>query len=238
MSVTAESLRKLHRIHRQLTDLRERLRRGPKQISAAEANVARLQENNEQVQETLTRLRVACDEKQLHLKSAEDRISDVKRKRNECGTNKAYQALIEQIAADEMATSVLSDEILELLERVDDHANLLKEASQEVEKAAGDSEKVTQRVAGEQHLVEVDVGRLAKELAEAEKELPGEVKTEYDRVVKARGEGALTAVEADMCGGCYQMITSQMLNDLALSRPVFCKACGRLLYLPEGYGVI
>ena len=138
MSVTAESLRKLHRIHRQLTDLRERLRRGPKQISAAEANVARLQENNEQVQETLTRLRVACDEKQLHLKSAEDRISDVKRKRNECGTNKEYQALIEQIAADEMATSVLSDEILELLERVDDHGNLLKEASQEVEKAAGD----------------------------------------------------------------------------------------------------
>ena len=42
MAVTAAALRELHRIHRQLSDLRERKERGPKQIKAREANLARL----------------------------------------------------------------------------------------------------------------------------------------------------------------------------------------------------
>ena len=36
MSITAEALRELHRIHTQLGDLRERLARGPKQVLARE----------------------------------------------------------------------------------------------------------------------------------------------------------------------------------------------------------
>ncbi len=43
MPGTADLLRTLHRIHQQLGDLRERLERGPKQIKAREANVARLE---------------------------------------------------------------------------------------------------------------------------------------------------------------------------------------------------
>ena len=37
-------LRILHRIHRQLTDLRERLDRGPRQVRAAETNVQHREE--------------------------------------------------------------------------------------------------------------------------------------------------------------------------------------------------
>ena len=39
MTISADVLRELHRIHRQLADLRERLDRGPRQIRAREANV-------------------------------------------------------------------------------------------------------------------------------------------------------------------------------------------------------
>jgi predicted nucleic acid-binding Zn-ribbon protein len=44
MALTATTLRDLHRIHVQLGDLRERSARGPKQIKAREAAVARLEE--------------------------------------------------------------------------------------------------------------------------------------------------------------------------------------------------
>ena len=39
MTTLTDSLRTLHRIHRQLADLQDRLQRGPKQIRAGEANV-------------------------------------------------------------------------------------------------------------------------------------------------------------------------------------------------------
>src|SRR5690606_6801321 len=42
MALSAELLQRLHRIHRQLSDLRERQEKGPRQVKAREANAAKL----------------------------------------------------------------------------------------------------------------------------------------------------------------------------------------------------
>ena len=47
------------------------------------------------------------------------------------------------------------------------------------------------------------------------------------------GAEALAPVEGECCGGCSQTLTPQTINALRLDKPVFCKSCGRLLYLPE-----
>ena len=47
------------------------------------------------------------------------------------------------------------------------------------------------------------------------------------------GEGALAAVEGEVCGGCYHKLTPQTMNELKMSKVVFCKSCGCMLYLPE-----
>ena len=91
MTVPATALRELHRIHRQIADLRGRLERGPKQIRAGEAVVKQLEQEVEQAKHTLTRTRVAADEKQLQLKQREDRIKGLQLKLNECGNNREYQ---------------------------------------------------------------------------------------------------------------------------------------------------
>ena len=233
MNKTGEALRQLHRIHRQLTDLRERLGRGPKQIHAGESNVKCLEENLTQSQQDIKAARIAADQKQLQLKVAEDRIEDLKGKLNACGSNREYQALREQIAADEMATSVLADEILETLEKIDQYEESLAEATATRDKAGQELEKLKVRVNEERKSLELDLARLTGELKDTEATLPAEFKVDYDRIVKARGEETLAQVDGNSCGGCYQMITSQMLNELHLSRPVFCKSCGRLLYFPE-----
>ena len=116
MTFTAASLRELHRIHRQLSDLRERLERGPKQIKARQANAAAAEEKLAKTHADSKAARVAVDQKQLLLRSGEAKIFDLKNKLNACHTNREYQALRDQILADEMANSVLSDEILEAME--------------------------------------------------------------------------------------------------------------------------
>ena len=45
MASLTESLRTLHRIHRQLSDLRDRLARGPKQVAVIETNVKKAEED-------------------------------------------------------------------------------------------------------------------------------------------------------------------------------------------------
>ena len=237
MTITGSALRELHRIHKQRTDLRGRLDRGPKQIAASEGAVRRMELATEEAREALKKARIASDEKQLQLKSREARIEDLKTKLNSANSNKEFQTLKDQIAADEQANLVLEDEILESLEKIDQLAEALKTAEADQATATAEANKVKSRIEGERAGLQSELERVLGELAEAEKNLPSDFKSDYDRVAKARGEEALAEVDGEVCGGCFQMLTPNMMNDLYLAKPVFCKSCGALLYLQEGRGV-
>ena len=101
MSVTASALREIHRIHRQITDLRSRLDRGPRQVKASEVHLQGLEEKCAAEKESLKQTRMSADSKQLQLRQREDRIKDLQIKLNGCSSNREFQALKEQIAADE-----------------------------------------------------------------------------------------------------------------------------------------
>ena len=237
MSTTGSALRELHRIHKQLTDLRSRLDRGPKQVAASEGAVRRMELDAEQAKEAHKKARIASDEKQLQLKSREARIEDLKSKLNQASSNKEFQTLKDQIAADQQANSVLEDEILESLERIDILAAKVKKAEADLANAKTESGKVKTRVDSEQAGLESELARVLSELKDAEGNLPSDYKQDYARVARVRGEEALAEVEGEVCGGCYQMLTPNMMNELYLAKPVFCKSCGALLYLAEGRGV-
>lgn len=234
MTITGTALRELHRIHKQLTDLRGRLDRGPKQVAASEGAVRRMELDAEQAKETYKKARIASDEKQLQLKSREARIDDLKAKLNIANSNKEFQTLKDQIAADQQANSVLEDEIFESLEKIDQLAETVKEAEAALAHASTEAGKVKSRVEGEQANLESELARVLAELKEAEVNLPSDFKADYDRVARVRGEDALAEVDGEVCGGCFQMLTPNMMNELYLAKPVFCKSCGALLYLTEG----
>ncbi len=232
-NVDVSVLRTLHCIHRQLGDLHSRLDRGPQQIRAAEANVQHRDELLSRAKAEAKALRVAADQKQLQLKSGEDKVKDLRRKLNAANNNREYQALLDQIAADEMANSVLADEILESLERVDTFGKNIADAEAAAAAAKQKAEQVHAEVARQKPLLTADVERLEAELQQTEAMLPAEVRELYRRVVRQKGEDALAVVENQYCGGCNQQIQLNMLNQIMLGQPVFCKTCGRLLYLPE-----
>ena len=233
MTFTAAALRELHRIHRQLTDLRERLDRGPKQVKARQSAVAAAQERLTKTQAEAKAARVAVDQKHLLLRSGEAKIFELKNKLNTCNTNREYQALRDQILADEMANSVLSDEILEAMEKIDHFKPAIAEAEQQIVKQKEELTKVQQAVRDQEEVLRTDVRRLEEELKAAETALPDDFRDAYQRIVKARGEDAMAQVEAESCGGCHQQLTPNVMSQLTMAKVVFCRSCGRLLYLPE-----
>jgi predicted nucleic acid-binding Zn-ribbon protein len=233
MTATTETMSQLHRIHKQLTDRRERLEAGPHRVMAHEARFAKLENDKALAKENATQLRMAIDSKQLLLQTAENKISELKGKLNACSSNREYQALSEQIAAAEMANSVLEDEILEAMDRSEQLALVVTEAEGEVFKGVTFLADAKQSVSEEEQAHKLSIAQLKSELAEAEMHLPDEVRSDYDRIVRTRHEDSMAAVEGDICIGCYQKITPNMVNLLAMKKVVICKACGRLLYLAE-----
>jgi predicted nucleic acid-binding Zn-ribbon protein len=233
MSVTAAVLRELHRIHRQLRDLRGRLEAGPKQIKHREAVVNRITGELEQAKADYKAARIHADQKQLQHRSAEEKIKDLKIKLNAASSNREYQALRDQIAADEMATSVLADEILELLEKIEMLAGRIKEIEQKLEKARDDLANCRMQVADQEALLRADVQRLEAELAQAEAQLPLDFRELYERVIRSKGDDGMAQVDGETCSGCYQRVTPNKMNQLMLGQVAVCGSCGRILYLPE-----
>lgn len=132
-----------------------------------------------------------------------------------------------------MANSVLADEILELMERVDQLSLEVKEVEKSLAAVKNDLASFRDSVTAEGELIKGDIVRLEAELAEVEKELPVTLKEDYKRVIRGKGADGMAPVEDLVCQGCGQKITLNMQNDLLLSNPIFCKNCGCLLYLNE-----
>jgi len=202
MSVTAAALRELHRIHQQLAELRDRLERGPKQVRAREANVAQLDARLAEAREKAKQTQMAVDRKQLDLKSGEQKVLDLRVKLNTANSNREYQAFLEQIAAAEMAGSVLSDEILEGMEKVDEMVLAVKEAEKHLAGGKQEMEKAKQALEASAASTRSDVARLEGELTAAEQSLPHDMKADYERVVRSKGADSLALVDDGVCTGC------------------------------------
>ena len=175
-SVSLSILRTLHRIHGQLADLRERQDRGPKQVRANEAHVAHREQELARVRDEAKAMRMAADQKQLQLKTGEEKIKDLKRKLNAAASNREYQILLEQIAADDMAKSVLEDEIIEALEKIDQFQPQIGQAEAALATARQKVIEVRQEVQRQQPLIQGDMQRLEAELKECESVLPPPVR--------------------------------------------------------------
>jgi predicted nucleic acid-binding Zn-ribbon protein len=233
MSVSASALAELHRIHKQLGDLRERKDRGPRQIKAREANLAKQNEELQRLQGEQKAAKIRSDQKNLLLRSSEQKIEDLKVKLNQASSNREYQALKDQIAADQMAGSVLADEILEAMEKVDELAAHIAEQQKNIEAAKAEVAKAATAVRDQAGMLDLEIARLEGELKAAESNLPGEFLDTYKRLVKGKGEDAMAEAQGDFCGGCYQQLTPNNLSELQMSRAIVCRNCGRLVYKAE-----
>jgi uncharacterized protein len=233
MAGSSELLELLHRIHRQLADLRDRQERGPRQVKAREANVTKVQTEMSAAQDAVKQAKLTIDRKQLDLKANEQRIADWKVKLNSCSNNKEYQTMLDQIAAAEMAGSVLADEILETMEKSDQLEASVGEVKARLEAGKNDLAKFRDNVASEGQLIAGDIARLEAELGEAEKRLPAEFREDYRRVIRGKGAEGMAKMEAGVCEGCGRQVTLNQQNHLLLGKPVFCTSCGRLLYKAE-----
>jgi predicted nucleic acid-binding Zn-ribbon protein len=234
-TVSMEILQTLHRLHRQLTDLRERLTRGPKQIAAAQANLKNRESLLEKAKADEKAYRMNLDAKQLQLKTSESKIAEFKLKRNTAQSNREYQTFSEQIVAAEMANSVLMDEILEAMEKAQEFKDKIAQEEKELAAAKKKLDDVRSKVAEQEPLLTADMTRLEGELKTAEALLPAEVRDPYQRVVKHLGEDALAPLDNQYCGGCNQQIPLNVYSQILMNQPAFCKTCGRLLYQKEGF---
>ena len=185
------------------------------------------------LREDLKSARKNIDQKQLQMKTNEQKIKELGTKLNMAATNKEYQILKDQIAADKMANSVLEDEILEMMEQLDAFGPKIAEAEKLLKTTQDKLAAARAEVAQQAELIQGDIDRLEGELVRCESDLPDEIRENYLRRARSHGEDALAEVVDGACGGCFQQVPVNVQANIRMSRPSFCRTCGRLLYFAE-----
>ncbi|MDZ4848312.1 MAG: phospholipase [Pirellulaceae bacterium] len=233
MSSDIEILRRLHRILRQQADIRSQLVRGPRTVQVAKNVWDFAAKGLAAHREDVKKKRMDADRIQLQLRTREAKIFELEGKMNMAKGNREYQMLKDQIAADQQANLVLSDEILETLEGIDKLLGLTHGFEERVQLTESEAKKIEAATETRKASLESDLERITGDLVATEALLKGELKNTYRRLVQLRAEDALAPLDGKACGGCNTSLSPRILDRLRMNEPMVCTSCACLIYPPE-----
>ena len=229
----SNGLQMLHDLHQKLNAVQEELDKGPRLIKVKENVLAKRQAELEDIKTLHTAQRKLADQKNLQLKTNEAKLADLNAKLNMASTNREFDILKGQIAADKMANSVLEDEILDCMDQADKLKTKVVDAEKVVADAKDDVRKMTEQVAAAEAGLKERATRLLPAVTEAESIIPTEHVATYRRLVIAHGADALASVENSVCTSCYVSLSPQQCVELRGGKFIFCISCGKLIYAPQ-----
>ncbi|QEH33022.1 Putative zinc ribbon domain protein [Aquisphaera giovannonii] len=234
MSATADVLRDLHILHQRAKAIRDRMASVPKTLSARKNALAARQAELEKARKALQDAKVALKKNEHSLQAQQAKIDDLKVKLNLVKKNEEYRALQNQIAHDKASMSKVEDEILKGYEAIEDQSKAVAAVEAEVQAMATELAAMQADIDAQAVGQKAQLDELEAAIAGAEGSIPADDRERYRRTVRQFGADALAACEGGACLGCFTAVPPQMVNHLITADMlVFCKSCGRLLYLGE-----
>jgi predicted nucleic acid-binding Zn-ribbon protein len=233
MASTAELMREIHRLRRFARDLKEQMDRAPLQLKAQQAKVARQEEAANSNLEAIKRLKVTIHDKEVTLKTTHNQIAKHQKQLNEAGAKKEYDALQTEIAGARAKCSELEEESLVAMGESEERAAKAPEL-EKAAKAAKEAFVQYEKESGARlATLKQQLDETQAKVKEIEANVPKNVRSVFDRIVKGKGADAFAPVVDRGCGACRTEIIAQQYNELLMGAFVVCKSCGRILYLPE-----
>ncbi len=151
-------------------------------------------------------------------------------------TNRDYTTLQHEIAGVKADNSVLEEEILTVMEKLDQQQSVVAAARETLKAEAA---KLQQAIA----VIEREMGELDASIATFQTQrqvmtprVDPKTLSRYERILdKKEGLGLVPVnVRQEACAGCHMNIPPQTINEIRLKeRLIACESCARLLYYPE-----
>lgn len=233
MAGPADILRELHRLRRHSRNLQDELERLPRQIKVLETKAARQEEALRKCQESAKLLKVKIHDKETTLKANHLQIGKLEKQRNEATGKKEYDGLNLELSTTRLANQKLENEIVDVMEKVEEEAARAVELEKQLKQVKTDVAQFGKTSQERRATLTAELEKTKSLTDEVEAKLTDDVRSQYNRLVSQRAEDALAVVQDRTCGACYTGITAQSYNELLQGFLVFCKSCGRVLYLPE-----
>lgn len=231
MAAARSRVSELHDMYGKLHAVQTELQSAPRQIKARQQINAAKQAEIEATREKIKKLKASADQNNLMVKANESKILGLKVKLNQSGSNREFDALRSQIEADEMANSVLEDEVLAAFEKLDRLKEELTQFEAELVTLKAAETKLTQQLEAAAPGLRAQIAEYQAAIKKAEEIIPSEISLAYARMSQAQGPDAFAQVDGNQCQACFVTLPTQTLVELKQGKVLFCKSCGKLMYL-------
>jgi len=82
--------------------------------------------------------------------------------------------------------------------------------------------------------IDTNVATLEQRRVDLQKDVPGELLVQYERVKKRNKGIGVTSVWKSVCNGCHMNIPAQLYNELQRSDELLsCPNCNRIMYFQD-----
>lgn len=239
MGAVLDALHRLQEVELQLSELKQRIGAKARAVKAQEARIATLNADLEVHRKALRDRQVECDRLQLDIRSSEERVAKLRLALNTSKTNKEYSSVLSQLNTDKADIAKVEERALTLMGEIDKAKQALAAEESKVNIERGRLADLV-RLAGEYEQQVADrLRKLTAEREQAAAAVPEKALHIFTRMADKHEGQALAEVvrtnprkEEFVCGGCNMSVTLQQVNEIvARDEPVFCKTCGRILYI-------
>lgn len=236
-TVVSELMERLHRIHRQISELNGRLRKGGILINLHKEKEIQLQKKLDEVKQEQSKLILEARNQENLLKTNEETIKKRKSQLLEAKNNKEYSMLKTQIELDEKENDRIADDALNALSAAEDFLETVQAAQKDLDTVSQEVRDKEKNWIEEKPIIEADLVRCKERLKQAESELNKDFKELYKRLIEGYGgeEALAPIVNQVYCGFCNHQIPIHFISEVNNGNAKTCPSCGRLLYTPEGF---
>jgi len=227
-----ELLIKLQGIDYQIYSLKAVKEEKPLEYESLRVEFEKKKTSISEAENHLKTLQLKSKEMEIELAQKETNINKLQTQLYQIKTNKEYTAMQKEIEGFKADKSVLEENILEFMDKVE-------VSKQEVSKQKQVLDSEEKKLQEEKKRIDSEISEIDKKLNDFQQErsqylhlVEKKLLEKYERILKSKNGLAIVPVKGEACQGCFMNIRPQVLNELHMKETaVVCENCSRLLYV-------
>jgi predicted nucleic acid-binding Zn-ribbon protein len=206
----------------------------PAKIAALRAKISENKSALEAAKKDLNQLQVLKKQKDLDLDARESAIRKHTGELNAIKSNDAYKALLGEIDKAKKDKSALEDEILQIMERIDQAAQVWKDKETSAKGIEDAFQTEISSWESRQKALEADIATRQADRDQAVAGVPKLLGEQYDRLRRNRRTNAVVPLINDQCMGCHMQVSQNLINEVRRGQKTMtCESCSRIVYIEQ-----
>jgi len=208
----------------------------PKAVSELKNNLESQKTIISSLGEELKRIQVTKKEKELDLQTREDAVRKYQGQLYQLKTNQEYKAKMKEIESAKADVSVVEEDIIRILDRIDEKT---RELNENKKKMAREEKKINEdlkRTEDEIKELQIKIKNLEDKKGILARQIDANILTRYQYLLENRQGLALVPLRDGSCGGCFLNLPDETTNRIKHYKEIIsCEMCARMLYLEEDF---